>query len=93
MVFARIHLEVLFANATLAIQAMLPSQMDAQVFLFKKGGKSSAVFLLDEVDPMPLGLDKAESMLLRSNEAESTPLGSDMTGLSPSGLGVMGLSP
>ena len=52
MVFARIHLEVLFANATLAIQAMLPSQMDAQVFLFKKGGKSSAVFLLDEVDPM-----------------------------------------
>jgi len=52
MVFARTHLEVLFANATLAIQAMLPSQMDAQVFLFKKGGKSSAVFLLDEVDPM-----------------------------------------
>ena len=52
MVFARTHLEVLFANATLAIQAMLPSQMDAQVFLFKKGGMSSAVFLLDEVDPM-----------------------------------------
>ena len=52
MVFARIHLEVLFANATLAIQAMLPSQMDAQVFFLKKGGKSSAIFLLDEVDPM-----------------------------------------
>ena len=34
MVFARIHLEVLFANATLAIRAMLPSQMDAQVIFF-----------------------------------------------------------
>jgi len=31
MVFARIHQEVIIANATLAIQAMLLSQMDAQV--------------------------------------------------------------
>ena len=28
MVFARIHQEVIFANATRAIKAMLPSQMD-----------------------------------------------------------------
>jgi hypothetical protein len=31
MVFAKIHLEILHANAKLAIQATLPSQMDAQV--------------------------------------------------------------
>jgi hypothetical protein len=31
MVFARIHQEALFANATLAIQAMLQPQMHAQV--------------------------------------------------------------